>query len=116
MRFLLKLFNLIRSWLKSSKSSESFNNDYRFSIVEDLPNVISNNEILVLDEGGFPELLAFKCPCGCDANIFLNLLTDTSPKWKYIIDNSKVSITPSIWKKDGCRSHFFIINSIVKWV
>lgn len=107
---------MIRSWFKSSKSSDPLTG-YIVTVVTDLPDALNNNEILIVNEGGLPELLAFKCPCGCNADIFLNLLSDTSPRWKYYLsDKSMISITPSVWKKNGCKSHFFITNSVVRWV
>lgn len=55
-----------------------------------------------------------KCPCGCNDIIYLNLIPDenpqrTEPRWK-IVGNT---ITPSINRTIGCRSHFQIINGIV---
>jgi len=63
-----------------------------------------------------PDSLAFKCPCGCDTTIFLNLLFDAKPRWKYYITKKgNISISPSVWRKVGCKSHFYIRESRISW-
>ncbi|MNR13656.1 hypothetical protein D3C85_1300750 [compost metagenome] len=89
---------------------------FKIEFVEDTPDRISENTIFVVQDGNFPEHLAFECPCGCRARIILNLLPDASPKWSYIIDEKgKIDIYPSIWRKVGCKSHFFVRESNIDW-
>lgn len=89
---------------------------FQIEFVEDVPDIIAENTIFIVQDGNFPELLAFECPCGCRARIFLNLLPDASPKWSYIIDEQgKIDIYPSIWRKIGCKSHFFVRESDIDW-
>lgn len=60
---------------------------------------------------------ALLCPCGCKSQILLNLLSDSFPYWR--IRHSKkngVTISPSIWKTNGCKSHFFIRKGKLLWV
>ncbi len=93
--------------------------DARFKIeyAEDLPEHIPENIVFIIQDGNVPELLAFKCPCGCNDNIFLNLLEDARPRWEYTISNKNlIDIQPSIWRKVGCKSHFFLTKGIIKWV
>jgi hypothetical protein len=51
----------------------------------------------------------FKCPCGCKAVIYLPMVVGQKPCWKIVGD----TITPSVDRKVGCRSHFLITNGIV---
>lgn len=84
--------------------------------IEDVPAIISDNTIFIIQDGNEPELIAFKCPCGCNENILLNLLKDARPQWRFRINQNKmIDINPSIWRKRGCKSHFFIKNGIVEW-
>lgn len=83
---------------------------------EDVPASIFDNTIFIIQDGNEPELLAFKCPCGCNENILLNLLKDAKPQWKFKINKKgTIDIKPSIWRKIGCKSHFFIKNGIIEW-
>ena len=81
-----------------------------FEFVTDKPS--SFNSRIVYLEGHEIDDLWFaylKCPCGCDELIMLNLIPDTKPCWKYVVDVSKKqSIFPSINRTQGCRSHFWI--------
>lgn len=52
----------------------------------------------------------FICPCGCREIISLNMISGTKPCWS-VNDNT---ITPSINRIIGCRSHFSIKNGIVE--
>lgn len=89
---------------------------FKIEHVEDIPDRISENTIFIVQDGNFPELLSFECPCGCKAKIILNLLPDASPKWSYIIDEQgKIDIYPSISRKIGCKSHFFVRESDIDW-
>lgn len=90
---------------------------YHVDFAEDLPEIIADNSIFVIQDGNEPELLAFKCPCGCQENILLNLLGDTSPQWHFRVNaNGIINVHPSIWRTVGCKSHFWIIDGNVKWV
>ncbi|MGC4041995.1 MAG: DUF6527 family protein [Flavobacterium sp.] len=90
---------------------------YHVEVAEDLPEIMADNSIFVIQDGNEPELLAFKCPCGCQENILLNLLGDTSPQWHFrVTDHGIINVHPSIWRTVGCKSHFWIIEGNVKWV
>ena len=112
----MKFIRKIAEWL--SKQYHFYSSPkFKFELVEDLPDLIPEKKILVVDEGNHPDSLAFKCPCGCDSTIFLNLLQDAKPRWKYhITKRGNISISPSIWRKVGCKSHFFIRESRIDWV
>ena len=49
-----------------------------------------------------------RCPCGCGDLITLNIYPYLKPTWKV----TRNSITPSINRKVGCKSHFTITNGI----
>lgn len=110
MLLLRKLFKLL-----GIKTINMPSNYYDFSIETDIPNAPKPNHIYIIKEGNEADSLFFKCPCGCNGNITLNLLQDTSPSWYYEITNNKLTISPSISRLVGCKSHFFISNGKVRW-
>ena len=55
--------------------------------------------------------ITLRCPCGCNDLIILNTIKDTKPCWSIQNNNT---ITPSINRIVGCKSHFTITNGIVK--
>ncbi|MGD9420073.1 MAG: DUF6527 family protein [Verrucomicrobiota bacterium JB025] len=57
------------------------------------------------------------CPCGCGCLIHLNLLFDLSrPRWDVRQEaDGSATITPSIWRNNGCRSHFVLRHGRIRW-
>lgn len=89
---------------------------FRHSYNEELPLSIANNIVYVIGKKNHLWLLAFKCPCGCENLTQLNLLKEASPQWTFIITKKGwISISPSIWKKRDCKSHFHIKNGKIIW-
>lgn len=90
---------------------------FECELINEIPESIPERKILVVDEGNLPDSLVFKCPCGCHSTIILNLLKDAKPCWNYQINKrGEISILPSIWRKIGCRSHFFVKEGRIIWV
>ncbi len=94
--FLRKLFLGDQYYINCS---ETFRHNYEFS----------EGEIVVVGTSKYPKWAHMKCPCGCNDTITLSLMQSHKPNWslKYSIFG-EVSFHPSIWKTDGCKSHFWI--------
>ena len=92
---------------------------YRAIHVEDdtqLPKHISTHIVYIIGVPGNEWLAKMVCPCGCCEILFLNLLQDESPSWKWHIDtNGTVTLSPSVWRQIGCKSHFILRNGLIKW-
>lgn len=88
---------------------------FRYVIVDDVPSVFQDKCVYILNEGYVDEAIYFVCPCGCNAVIELNLLEDSKPLWKYAIDNGRITISPSVWRRIECKSHFFIRSGKIQW-
>lgn len=88
---------------------------YKINNVLDTPENMLPNVIYIVGNRGYEWCIAMKCPCGCKCDIYLNLLPSGRPRWKFQHVKSKVTVIPSIWRIDGCRSHFFITKSKLKW-
>lgn len=91
----------------------------RFSLrkVSKTPERFKRTICYLITEDGFDEHLSFICPCGCGDTVHLNLLRDDSPCWLLEEGRSeRPSISPSVLRKVGCKSHFFIRLGRVSWL
>jgi hypothetical protein len=64
----------------------------------------------VIIERGTPRALVLACPCGCGENFPINLDARVGKAWRLYKanDTGAVSVYPSIWRDDGCESHYVI--------
>ena len=85
-----------------------FRKSYTLKMLEDYPEEITGNTIYIIGAYRQPQYAVFQCPCGCGRIVELNLNKESSPSWalKWHVLGT-ISFSPSIWRKDGCRSHFF---------
>jgi hypothetical protein len=112
----MKLFRKIAQWFRR-KYKRLISARYKSIDVNDFPKDVKPSIVYIVTDGAVPDTLIFKCPCGCDTDIYLNLLKDTRPNWSfYVSKKGKISISPSVWRKVGCRSHFFIRRGRIDWV
>lgn len=89
---------------------------YHLAVVEDYPEDVSPNTIYIIGICKKPQYAVFMCPCGCGRIVELNLNRETSPSWRITWHClGTISFSPSIWRKDGCRSHFFLKKNSVIW-
>jgi len=83
--------------------------------VEELPDSLERGSLYVLGLDS-PWSAALLCPCGCGKLIHLSFLRTDSPSWKISIDRAGLpTLAPSIWRTDGCRSHFFLRRGAIVW-
>ena len=84
--------------------------------VEELPEVPKDQVIYLVGEAEHLWVAAMKCPCGCSETIHLNLLHGQRPRWSVAeSEDGPVTLSPSVWRKAGCKSHFFFRNGLVVW-
>jgi hypothetical protein len=58
----------------------------------------------------------FLCPCGCRKPVWLNLLKGHRPRWSVSVTAKGVpTVSPSINRRVGCRSHFFLRAGKIVW-
>jgi hypothetical protein len=56
-----------------------------------------------------PRWLLMSCPCGCGAELPINLDPRSGAAWRIYRDRKHgISIYPSIWRDSDCRSHFIV--------
>ena len=94
-------------------------NKQKYSViyVDELPSKFSEGVIYIEKTPLCCHTISFKCPCGCADVIYLNLLTDASPRWSFRKKwFGKISVFPSILRLYGCKSHFLIRRNRIKWM
>jgi hypothetical protein len=81
-----------------------------------LPPRLENNVLYLVEDDGYLEQAAMVCPCGCKATLQMNLLPDERPCWTVTqhLDGTP-SLHPSVWRKIGCKSHFWLRAGQVHW-
>jgi len=105
MRFLHRIFRELRYARVFTK----------IEYVTDAPQSLNSRTVYVLGDP-VPWSLFFVCPCGCRSTIELNLIDDIRPRW--VFENRclrGVSIYPSIWLTQDCKSHFSVRSGRVYW-
>lgn len=91
---------------------------YKIEIIPDNPNpnILKQNIVYVVGEKRFIKWAYVKCPCGCNDLIMLSLNKNRFPSWSVKQDKlGRASISPSINKLDGCKSHFLIKKGKLIW-
>ncbi len=78
----MKLFHKVAKWFYNKYYSLTAAR-CKVTAVKEYPKNIKTETIYVVSDGPIPDTLIFKCPCGCNVDIYLNLLKDTRPNWSY---------------------------------
>lgn len=89
---------------------------YHFIRVEEFPDNLEKTKVYLAGEGENLWAAAMVCPCGCGDLIELNLLKQARPCWNVRLHSEgTVSLTPSVWRQKGCRSHFWLRSGRIDW-
>lgn len=82
---------------------------------EQLPETLSTSTVYIIGVPGNEWLAKMICPCGCGEILFLNLLQDEIPNWKWHVSaDGMVTLNPSVWRRVGCKSHFFLRDGLIQ--
>lgn len=104
----------IFSWLKQ----KLFGSPSRLKavMVDEMPDVLKPEKVYVAGEGGCLWFAAMTCPCGCKQILYMNLNGQSKPCWEITIcADGTVTLYPSVWRKIGCKSHFYLRNGRIEW-
>jgi hypothetical protein len=112
MRAARAIWKWLRSWFVRERPALPLRTVHS----DELPEVLEAESVYVLGEGEYLWFVAMLCPCGCKSTLQMSLLPGAKPKWKLTkhIDGT-ISLHPSVWKTEGCRSHFFIRHNLIQW-
>jgi len=60
--------------------------------------------------------VGLRCPCGCGQRLEMMLLKEVRPRWDVSLDRrGHVTLHPSVWVREGCRSHFWVRAGKIVW-
>ena len=84
--------------------------------LEDPPDEVEPNAVYLVGAPGNEWCAVLKCPCGCGADIRVSLIATDNPRWTFKATYlGSVTLSPSIWRNKGCRSHFFLRQGRIVW-
>ncbi|QYJ89673.1 DUF6527 family protein [Shewanella halotolerans] len=93
-----------------------FYKGYKVEIVEGEPEYVDDKIIYLIGDVDFHAIAVMLCPCGCKSKIHLNLIPGNKPTWSIMLRDKVPTINPSVWRKVGCHSHFFVRSGQIVWV
>lgn len=118
------LSNPFRSWRqrRRKRQEERTRRDQReaglWLVVEcqELLPELEPTTLYLLGEGGQVWQAVMVCPCGCGETLHMSTLADDWPRWKVQRhEEGTASLSPSVWRKVGCRSHFWLRQGRIDW-
>jgi hypothetical protein len=84
---------------------------------EALPQTLPLRGLVLLRDEEEDWCIGMRCPCGCGQRVELPLIPEVRPCWKLRLESDgRPTLIPSVWLREGCRSHFFIRKGKVEWI
>jgi len=105
---LKKLLNWLVKFFRKEKL-------YGYQYVDDVPDHLRPGIVYLVGNQDYYWQMVMLCPCGCKKALYMNLMAEYDPSWKYKITGETISLSPSIDRQVGCRSHFFLTHGKIKW-
>jgi len=56
-----------------------------------------------------------KCPDGCGDDLTLNVDRAAGSAWRLYRGGKTITLYPSVWRTEGCRSHFILLRDKIIW-
>jgi hypothetical protein len=83
---------------------------------DSLPQSMPRRDLVLAREDGEDWCVGMRCPCGCGDIIELLVIAEAKPRWDVRADRERrPTLSPSVWRKTGCRSHFWVRRGRVQW-
>lgn len=81
-----------------------------------LPRRLPFRNLVMARDDGEDWSVGLQCPCGCGQRLEMMLLKEVKPRWDISVDsNGHVSLHPSVWLREGCKSHFWVKRGKIIW-
>ena len=110
------MFGFIRKY--ASRLSRFFKPRRKLVVIDgdSLPSDLPRRDVVLAREGGDDWCVGMRCPCGCKRVIELLVFPEAKPSWRVSVNRKgHPTLHPSVWLKDGCKSHFWLRDGIVIW-
>ena len=112
---MLKGIKIFIDWLLNPLVSY-FDKPYFVEFVEDPVDDPLKKVLYIIGTQNEVWQVEMLCPCGCAEKIVLPANEETSPRWTIKVNSTGVpSLSPSVWRSKGCKSHFFLRLGRIKW-
>ena len=72
--------------------------------------------IYIVERSGINQWAVLDCPCCTGHRITVTLRKDDDPHWSAETSHHCVTLYPSLWFHEDCKSHFLIKNNRVIWI
>ncbi|WP_220485498.1 DUF6527 family protein [Ralstonia pickettii] len=82
---------------------------------DDLPNALQASKLYAVGEGGQCWLADLRCSCGCGDIIQLPMIEGQRPRGATQKGTRLPSLSPSVERTAGCRSHFWLEQGVIRW-
>jgi hypothetical protein len=81
-----------------------------------LPAQLPRRNLILARDGDDDWAVGLRCPCGCGQRLEMMLLKEVKPRWDVFVDRrGRVSLHPSVWLRQGCKSHFWVRSGKIVW-
>jgi hypothetical protein len=81
-----------------------------------LPAQLPRRNLILARDGDDDWAVGLRCPCGCGQRLEMMLLKEVKPRWDLFVDRrGRVSLHPSVWLREGCKSHFWVRTGKIVW-
>ena len=106
----------LNRWLRDSWARVAPRRALRIVQGDSLPARMPRRDLVLARDDGEDWCVGLRCPCGCGHVIELLVVAEAKPRWDVYVDSKGLpTLSPSIWLKNGCRSHFWIRGGRVRW-
>jgi hypothetical protein len=83
---------------------------------DSLPDILPRRDLVLARDDGEDWCVGLYCPCGCGDKLEMIVLEGVKPRWDVLVDGKgHVSLRPSVWRQNGCKSHFWVIGGKILW-
>lgn len=107
------MFRRLYKWFFQFSKREKL---YKCKYVDEVPDKLHLHTVYLVGNEGYYWQAIMLCPCGCKKALHMNLMKEYCPFWKIEIhENKSVSLHPSIDRRVGCKSHFFVHKGRTIW-
>jgi hypothetical protein len=102
------------AWIRGAPVEDAF---FRVKCIDDEPQHPAPRTLYVIEDAGREWAAVMACPGGCGQILHMNLIPDTKPVWQLTQHpDGTTSLSPSVWRKEGCGCHFWLRRGRIEWV